>query len=134
MVLAGVALGVLGDRPPSADGPTVTVVRSDRVAAGLSGATLLIVLAVAPDVAAGLTAALLTAAGAVLLATFAPLLPWLHHLPMSRSSPPSRKASSAATWLWGRWAGASRRRAFLNARQRSLGLGRAAGPGSSIAA
>lgn len=52
------------------------------MAAGLSGATLLIVLAVAPDVAAGITAALLTAAGAVLLATFAPLLPWLHNLPM----------------------------------------------------
>jgi hypothetical protein len=57
-------------------------VRSDRVAAGLSGATLLVVLAVAPDVAVGLTAALLTAAGAVLLATFAPQLPCLHHLPI----------------------------------------------------
>jgi hypothetical protein len=48
----------------------------------LSGATILVVLALAPGVADALTAALLIAALAVVVATFAPMLPLLHLLPL----------------------------------------------------
>lgn len=55
--------------------------RSDRVAAALSGATIFVVLAVAPDVSSALPAVLLVVVVAVVFATLAPALPLLHRLP-----------------------------------------------------
>jgi hypothetical protein len=56
-------------------------VQFDRAAAGLSGAAILVVLAFAPGGVAAMTVVLLTGAGLVVLATFAPHLPLLHRLP-----------------------------------------------------
>jgi hypothetical protein len=56
--------------------------RADRGAAGLSGASILVVIALSPGGIAAMTYVLLAAALGVVLGTFAPILPMLHRLPM----------------------------------------------------
>lgn len=55
-------------------------VRADRAAAGLSGAAILVVLALAPGGSEWITWVLLLVAALVVLGTFAPVLPVLHRL------------------------------------------------------
>jgi hypothetical protein len=55
--------------------------RSDRAAAGLSGTAILVVIALAPGGYEVMEWVLLTIAGLVAVATFAPALPVLHQLP-----------------------------------------------------
>jgi hypothetical protein len=56
--------------------------RADRAAAGLSGAAILVVIALSPGGLAVMEAVLLVVAALVVLATFAPALPGLHRLPI----------------------------------------------------
>jgi hypothetical protein len=54
--------------------------RADRAAAGLSGAAILVVIALSPGGVAVMEPVLLIVAGLVVLGTFAPALPLLHRL------------------------------------------------------
>jgi hypothetical protein len=56
--------------------------RADRAAAGLSGAAILVVIALSPEGIFVMEPILLVAAGLVVLGTFAPVLPVLHRLPI----------------------------------------------------
>jgi hypothetical protein len=56
--------------------------RADRAAAGLSGAAILVVIALSAGGVAVIETVLLVAAGLIVLATFAPALPVLHRMPL----------------------------------------------------